>query len=278
MPKKITYYTFGEAIHTTSVSFPNTTNNRPQTTNKTLKLALISDIHANLAALEAVLHHLDQQAPDAIYCLGDLVGYGPQPNEVIDIIRARNIPCVEGNHDAGVSGRMPLDHFREPNRSVIDWTRKNLTPENLAFLKSLPLTLSPELHSSGIPHLASRILLVHASPIEPQKWHYLNSAVKCRQVLEAVSADIVCVGHTHIPGIVANELGVFGMEKGYRYVVNPGAVGQSRDEDPRAAYAILDLDAFTCTFHRLSYPVSETLDAYRALGMDTATGKRLLHL
>lgn len=236
-----------------------------------MKLALISDIHANLAALEAVLHHLDAQAPDAVYCLGDLVGYGPQPNEVIDIIRARNIPCVEGNHDAGATGHMPLEHFREPNRSVIDWTRKNLTPTNLAFLKSLPLTIDVNTtHHS--------LLTTHASPIEPHKWHYLNSAVKCRKVLETVSADIVCVGHTHIPGLVANELGVFGMEKGYRYVLNPGAVGQSRDEDPRAAYAILDLDAFTCTFHRVSYPVSETLDAYRALGMDTATGMRLLHL
>ncbi len=244
-----------------------------------MKVALISDIHANLAALEAVLKHLDQQAPDAIYCLGDLVGYGPQPNEVIDIIRARNIPCVEGNHDAGVTGHMPLDHFREPNRSVIDWTRKNLTPENLAYLKSLPLTRTVEFDPIPTSHVPRpTVYVVHASPVEPHKWQYLNSAVKCRQALDAVPHDIVCVGHTHIPGIVANELGVFGMEKGYRYVVNPGAVGQSRDEDPRAAYAILDLDAFTCTFHRISYPVSETLDAYRALGMDTATGMRLMHL
>lgn len=236
-----------------------------------MKIALISDIHANLAALEAILKHLDAQAPDAVFCLGDLVGYGPQPNEVIDIIRARNIPCVEGNHDAGVTGRMPLDHFREPNRSVIAWTRANITPENLAFLRSQELTKSVDLSDL-------RILLVHSSPVEPHKWHYLNSAVKCRAVLEQVPQDLVCVGHTHIPGLVADELGVIGMERGYRYVVNPGAVGQTRDEDTRAAYAILDLDAFTCTFHRVSYLIEETLDAYRVMGVDRATAKRLLHV
>jgi putative phosphoesterase len=236
-----------------------------------MKIALISDIHANLAALEAILKHLDAQAPDAVFCLGDLVGYGPQPNEVIDIIRARNIPCVEGNHDAGVTGRMPLDHFREPNRSVIAWTRANITPENLAFLRSQELTKSVDLSDL-------RILLVHSSPVEPHKWHYLNSAVKCRAVLEQVPQDLVCVGHTHIPGLVADELGVIGMERGYRYVVNPGAVGQTRDEDTRAAYAILDLEAFTCTFHRVSYLIEETLDAYRVMGVDRATAKRLLHV
>ena len=257
-----------------------------------MRLALISDLHANLAAFEAVLAHLDAQAPDAIVCLGDLVGYGPQPNEVMDLVRKRGIPCVEGNHDAGVTGRMPLGHFREPNQSVIQWTRDHLTPDNLAFLQSLPLTISvsgekgaclPVGRSgveSGFPPLTTHhsLLFVHSSPIEPEKWTYLNSAVKCRQVMEQVDADLVFVGHTHIQGLVAAELGVFGFEKGERYVVNPGAVGQNRDGDPRAGYAMLDLDAWTCDFHKISYPVQETLDAYRSLGMDAATGRRLLHV
>lgn len=243
-----------------------------------MKLALISDIHANLPALEAVLRHLDAQSPDAIFCLGDLVGYGPQPNEVVDLVRARNIPCVEGNHDAGVSGRMPLDHFREPNRSVIAWTRANLTADNMAFLKGLTLLHEAEFPLPGVERPASRILFAHSSPVEPHKWSYLNSAIKCRAVLEQVPQDLVCVGHTHIPGLVADELGVIGMEAGYRYVINPGAIGQTRDEDTRAAYAILDLVAFTCTFHRVAYAIEETLEAYHAMGVDRATGKRLLHV
>lgn len=243
-----------------------------------MKLALISDIHANLPALEAVLKHLDAQSPDAIFCLGDLVGYGPQPNEVIDLIRARNIPCVEGNHDAGVTGRMPVDHFREPNRSVISWTRSNITPENMAFLKALELTKESDYPASGVERQSYRALFVHSSPIEPQKWSYLNSAVKCRAVLEQVPHDLVFVGHTHIPGIVADELGVMGMEAGYRYVINPGAVGQTRDEDTRAAYAVVDMAAFTCTFHRVAYAIEETLEAYHGMGVDRATAKRLLHV
>ena len=260
---------------------PPTTHHPPP-----LRLALISDLHANLAAFEAVLAHLDAQAPDAIVCLGDLVGYGPQPNEVVDLVRKRGIPCVEGNHDAGVNGRMPVGHFREPNQSVIQWTRDHLTPDNLAFLQSLPLildasclppTTNPACRQAGT-NTPTTILFVHSSPIEPEKWTYLNSAVKCRQVMEQVDADLVFVGHTHIQGFVAAELGVFGFEKGERYVVNPGAVGQNRDGDPRAGYAMLDLDAWTCDFHKISYPVQETLDAYRSLGMDAATGRRLLHV
>ena len=241
--------------------------------------ALISDLHANLAAFEAVLTHIDAQAPDAIVCLGDLVGYGPQPNEVVDLVRKRGIPCVEGNHDAGVNGRMPVGHFREPNQSVIKWTRDHLTPANLAFLQSLPLMLDASCLSPTTHHQPpTKVLFVHSSPIEPEKWSYLDSAVKCRRVMEQVDADLVCVGHTHIHGIVAAELGVFGFEKGERYVVNPGAVGQNRDGDLRAGYAMLDLVAWTCDFHKISYPVQETLDAFRSLGMDDATGRRLLHV
>jgi predicted phosphodiesterase len=230
-----------------------------------------------------VLKHIDAQAPDAIVCLGDLVGYGPQPNEVVDLVRARNIPCVEGNHDAGVNGRMPLGHFREPNQSVIQWTRDHLSAANMDYLKSLPLTISVSGESgveSGFPPLTTHhsLLFTHSSPIDPEKWTYLNSAVKCRQVLEQVDADLVCVGHTHIHGFIAAELGVFGFEKGERYVVNPGAVGQNRDGDPRAGYAMLDLEAWTCVFHKVSYPLQGTLDAYRALGMDADTGRRLLHV
>lgn len=244
-----------------------------------MKLALISDIHANLAAFEAVLWHIDTQAPDAIVCLGDLVGYGPQPNEVIDIIRARNIPCVEGNHDAGVTGRMPLDHFRAPNRSVIAWTRDNLSPENRTFLQSLPLILDASCLPPPTSHLPpTSILFVHSSPVSPENWTYLDSAIKCRRVMEEVDAELICVGHTHIRGLLAANLGVFGFEKGERYIVNPGAVGQNRDGDPRAGYAILDLKAWTCTFEKITYIIEDTLDAFSELGIDNPTARRLLNV
>ncbi len=236
-----------------------------------MRIALISDLHANRPATEAVLAHIDRQKPDAIYCLGDLVGYGPEPAAVIELIRSRGIPCVEGNHDAGVNGHMPADHFREPNRSLIIRTRELLGPDQLAYLRDLPLTR--ELETDGL-----RLIFTHASPVQPERWNYLNSAVKCRQVLGQVPHDIVFVGHTHIPSVVAAELGVFGVEKGMRYVMNPGAIGQNRDGDLRAAYGLFDTTAFTWTPFRVPYPVEETLGAYTALGIDRDTAERLLHV
>jgi len=248
-----------------------------------MKIALISDIHGNLVALQAVLKKADALSPDAIVCMGDLVGYGPQPNEVIDIIRQRNIPCVEGNHDAAITGRMPLGFFREPNQTLLKWTMDHLTEENTRYLKGLPLTwTSAGLRDAGYPgfegvddHL---FMMVHASPYRPERWSYLNSAVLCRKALEHIPHTFCFVGHTHIPGVVANELGVFGMEPGFRYVVNPGAVGQSRDSDQRASFILLDTDAFTFTIHRVDYTIDRTLAAFDAQGFDMSTRKRLLHV
>lgn len=248
-----------------------------------MKIALISDIHGNLTALETVLDKIDLINPDLILCMGDLVGYGPQPNEVIEIIRERNIPCVEGNHDAGVIGRMPFGFFREPNQSVLRWTADNLTPENMSYLKSLKLTITSEELQELRPDLdwsdAGKFMLVHASPSHPERWEYLNSAVSCRKALEEFPQyDFIFVGHTHIPAVVANELGVFGLERGFRFVINPGAVGQNRDGDPRACFGILDTATFSYAPYRIDYPLNSTLQAYEKLGLEPRTGRRLLHV
>lgn len=248
-----------------------------------MKIALISDIHGNLPAFEAVLKRLDALKPDAIVCMGDLVGYGPQPNEVIDIIRERNIPCVEGNHDAAITGRMPLAFFREPNQSLLRWTIDALNAENTRFLKELPLTLtSAQLRDSGNPAFEGvtdqLFMIAHASPVQPERWTYLNSAVLCRKVLEQIPHTFCFVGHTHVPGVAANELGVFGMEPGFRYVINPGAVGQSRDSDKRASFGILDTEAFSYTPYRVDYNTHLTLAAFDAQEFDQGTRRRLLHL
>ena len=137
-----------------------------------MKLALISDIHANTEALKAVLSKLDELAPDKIICLGDLVGYGPFPNECIELIRQREIPVVLGNHDAAITGAQSLDLFRDPNRSLLKWTIDQITPENFSFLKELPLTLNFD-----------NWIAAHASPSDPHKWPYMDSAVKCRKLV-----------------------------------------------------------------------------------------------
>lgn len=248
-----------------------------------MKIALISDIHGNLAALESVLKRIDLLMPDAILCMGDLVGYGPQPNEVIDIIRERNIPCVEGNHDAAITGRMPLGFFREPNQSLLKWTIENLSAENTQFLKGLPLKFTSgqlrETNHEAFSDVADDLFVVaHASPVQPERWTYLNSAVLCRKVLEVTPQTFCFVGHTHVPGVVANELGVFGMEPGFRYVVNPGAVGQSRDDDKRASFGLLNTEKFTYTPYRVEYLVDRTIRAYDTQGLSTSDRKRLLQI
>lgn len=245
-----------------------------------MKLALISDLHANLAATEAVFERIDALNPDAIVCMGDLVGYGPQPNEVIDLVRRRDIPCVLGNHDGAVVGSVPLRVFTEPNNTVLRWTQKNLRPDNIIWLRNLRLTMTSAdlklLHPkfSGVDE--NLFYMVHASPMQPDRWIYLNSTQLCRQALEIVPQTFCFVGHTHVPGVVANELGIFGLEPGYRFVINPGSVGQSRDVDRRPSFMMLDTDRYEYQLYRVEYDIEATIYAYDDIGIDEKSSRMLL--
>lgn len=232
-----------------------------------MRLALISDIHANLPALKAVLARLDELGFDELLCLGDVVGYGAQPAECLDMILDREIPCLLGNHDAGVAGLLDLDHFREPNRSIIRWTTKTLKQSHLYFLQEFPLI------TGGFDGLWTA---AHASPVKPGSWPYLNTASVCRSVLEQVPETFVFVGHTHVPGLVADEIGVFGVQPGHRYVINPGSVGQSRDGDPRASAGIFDFEAYQWQPFRVEYDVEEALRAFPVAGFTMEQGRQLL--
>jgi len=232
-----------------------------------MKLGIVSDIHGNLPALEQCLEVLDQEGVDKIICLGDTVGYGPYPNECLDILRERSIPSVLGNHDAGAIGELTIKFFREPNASLLKWTGKNLTPGNHDFLSNLPFIME----NNGW-------IAAHSSPVQPEKWRYLRSAVTCRKLLEEIDQEICFVGHTHIPGVVASEIGVFNLQKGFKYVINPGSVGQSRDEDKRASCGVFDMEAFTYQNYRVEYEVKDTLRGYERIGINNTDARRLLHL
>jgi len=232
-----------------------------------MKIGLLSDIHGNLPALQVCLHKLNEKKADLIICLGDTVGYGPFPNECLDTLRQRQIPSVLGNHDAAAIGKLTLNIFREPNASLLKWTAKNLRGENQAYLLKLPLTIENE-----------NWIAAHSSPVNPERWQYLRSAITCRSILKKMDQDICFVGHTHIPGVVANEIGIFNLKKGYKYVINPGSVGQSRDEDYRASCGIFDVDAFTYQNYRLEYDIKDTLKGYERIGITYIDARRLLHL
>jgi predicted phosphodiesterase len=251
-----------------------------------VKIALISDIHGNMPALQAVLAEIDRMGVDMILCLGDIVGYGPQPAECIEILMGRNIMSVMGNHEACVVGLLNERFFGEPNRGLLKWTRDILKPEHLEWLERLPMTIQgsiakSENHSErdlSDPIAVFSYVASHSSPKNPESWEWLDSAIRCREILDEFRVDFIFVGHTHIPALIANEMGVFGLELGYSYLINPGSVGQSRDHDRRASFGILDTGAFTYKNHRVEYDVHSVKAAFRELGYSDFQIKRLLNV
>jgi diadenosine tetraphosphatase ApaH/serine/threonine PP2A family protein phosphatase len=231
----------------------------------TVQCLVISDIHANLAALEAVLD--DAPDFDELWCLGDLVGYGPKPNECIERIRGFPHTSLAGNHDWAALGKLSLSSFNAIARVANEWTQGELTASSRNYLNGL----SPSLQRGDFT-------LAHGSPREPV-WEYIMDASTAYRNFEYFSTPVCLVGHTHVPVLFTldeehdradvllpplPEPVELGPE---RVIVNPGSVGQPRDGDPRASYAFLDTDEMTWEFHRGSYPIGITQERMRAKGL-----------
>ena len=238
-----------------------------------MRVAVLSDIHANLHGLEAVLEAIDADPPDELWCLGDLVGYGPRPNEVVELVRERAQLCLVGNHDLGVLGRLDLDEFSSDAAVVARWTRTVLLDENRAFLEGL----EPQAK-------AERAELFHASPRDPV-WEYVISEETALAALEMTISPLVLVGHSHIAlsvalahgdlsGAVAPEGTEAPLDEA-RWLLNPGSVGQPRDGDPRAAWLELDLDEWRATYHRVPYDIEGAAAAIRAARLPDSLAERL---
>jgi predicted phosphodiesterase len=266
------------------------------------RVLVISDIHANQAALESVLAAAAGRY-DTIWCLGDLVGYGPRPNECIEIVRERAALCVMGNHDWAVLGRpgINVDDFNPQARQAVLWTRDELKPDNRRYLESLADTplQPPDTQQQSI-------LVTHASPREPV-WEYILTPTVALENFATFDERVCLVGHTHKPAIYrwqyfhmpldgddvvaadadngvddsgnGNGKGMATVEylqprtdgpihlatsEVQRLIVNPGSVGQPRDNDARAAYALLDLQRMTWTYTRVAYPIELTQNQMRA--------------
>jgi len=235
-----------------------------------VRVAVLSDIHANLAALEAVLAAVDLDPPDEIWCLGDLVGYGARPNECCAIVRERATTCLGGNHDLAVRGTIDLSDFSGDAGIAAEWTRGVITPESLAFLETL--------ETEGTAH---DVALYHGSARDPV-WEYVLSDEAAAMTLMLTGARTVLVGHSHVALAVAPPLAGGLAPHGTaidlaasRWLLNPGSVGQPRDGDPRAAYLRLELDAQTATFQRVEYDVERTQREIRAAGLPEALARRL---
>lgn len=228
-----------------------------------MRVLVISDIHANLVALEAVLEDAHGEY-DVVWCLGDLVGYGPNPNECVERVRSlAGLRCLVGNHDRAAIGEIDLDAFNLDARLAIAWTQEALTSGTIDYLQNLP---EYEVHGD--------FTLVHGSPRQPV-WEYVLDRHVAAQNFRHFETVCCLVGHTHSP-VAFRQVGGTSAElapnyrqpldlRGDRYILNPGSVGQPRDGDPDAAYALLDLEALTWLACRASYDVAETqlrMEAY----------------
>jgi predicted phosphodiesterase len=238
-----------------------------------VRVAVVSDIHGNLHALEAVLESIDQDAPDEIWCLGDLVGYGPRPNRCCAVVAERADVCLIGNHDLAVLGRLDLEIFAPDAAVSAAWTAGILEPEARAFLEAGETKGERE----GVG-------LFHASPRDPV-WEYVLSPGVAYASLAETPQDVVLVGHSHVAlsfGLANTTLATAaeGTEvalAGDRWLLNPGSVGQPRDGDPKAAWLFLDLEAKQASFRRNAYDIAKTQAEIRERGLPEALAARLEH-
>ena len=237
-----------------------------------MRVAVISDIHANYHALEAVLAEIEAARVGVVWCLGDTVGYGPRPNKCCEIVQARAELCLVGNHDLVVLGELAVSDFNNEAAAAATWTAEVLTPEARAFLAHL----KPLATRDGVE-------LFHASARDPVGEYGLSEDAAWA-TFARTEAPVVLVGHSHVALAltfdgteVAGGLAPAGTEVDLsgRWLLNPGSVGQPRDGDPRAAWLLLDLERRFAQFHRVAYPVERTQEEMRERGLPRALAARL---
>ena len=239
-----------------------------------MRILVMSDIHANYTALEAVLK--DAGTVDETWCLGDLVGYGPDPNAVVEEVREiKNLTCLMGNHDVAVVGRMSLETFNGDAKRSLQYHEKVLSASNLEFIKSLPSKTK----------VRGEATMAHGSPRDPL-WEYILNAMTASLNFSHFDTPWCFVGHSHIQCLFAQhpETERVAVEQTVpdttiklhpKLILNPGSVGQPRDRDPRAAYAIYDTEARTWTPKRVMYNIAEVQERIRASGLPEKHAARI---
>ena len=239
-----------------------------------MRIAIVSDVHGNRHAFDAVLEEADTGGCDELWCLGDLVGYGAEPDACVQRAQAHAAVCLAGNHDLAVLGVLDLGIFSAGARTAVEWTQQVIAEPSLAFLR----TLAPA-------SVAEQVGLYHASPRDPV-WEYVLSPLQAELSMDVQQHRVCVVGHTHIAlsfgrpepgsttGQTRSEGEVLQLGQG-EWLLNPGSVGQPRDGDSRAAWLELDLDAWTATYRRVEYDVPGAAAAIHAAGLPASLAERL---
>ncbi|RMG61256.1 MAG: metallophosphoesterase [Deltaproteobacteria bacterium] len=242
-----------------------------------MKVAVISDVHSNMDALSVVLDDIEGEGVAQVWCLGDLVGYNAEPDACIEEVRKRCTYVVLGNHDAAVAGHFEPLHFNLAARAAVEWTRKVLKRDNLAYLDRLPSARS----------VTEEILLVHGSPSDPEAYimGISQAESELQYLFQRLRKRICFFGHTHVPvlygmtrsGEVFHEPGEgeVRLDQENLYLINPGSVGQPRDGDPRASYLVLDLRELTVKWVRLVYDVDSAQEKVLRAGLPEFLASRL---
>jgi predicted phosphodiesterase len=277
------------------------------------RVAIFGDIHANLEALEAVLADAKGEGIANFACTGDLVGYCANPSECLEIVKALNCPVVKGNHDEYAATDVSLKDFTLHAMNALIWTREHLNPEERAWLDALPMqtdvlttkntkdtkkesggtlgsvSAAPPEESLRSPRLCEEsINLVHSSMFEPQSWKYIIKQSEAEKVLPMQKPDVVFFGHTHVPSsyafhpdsgefksTVPMTEGVLELDEGWKWLLNPGSVGQPRDHDPRAAYLIYYPNSNMIEFRRVEYDFRKTAKKIVEAGLPDRNAQRL---
>jgi predicted phosphodiesterase len=241
-----------------------------------MRIAIVSDIHGNRQAFEAVLDAIEVSDCEEMWCLGDLVGYGADPDACVTLARENAAVCLAGNHDLGVRGSLPLEQFSRGAALAATWTQDTITPQTLEYLNQLEPS-----------NLDEAVGLYHASPRDPV-WEYVLSPLQAELCLDIQPQRVALIGHSHValsfsrfPGAPASgetrpadqELDISSGE----WLLNPGSVGQPRDGDPRAAWLELDLDNWRALYRRIDYDVAAAGAAIRAAQLPDSLAERLLY-
>lgn len=245
------------------------------------KIAVISDIHGNLHALEAVLRDIELKKPDEIWCLGDIVGYGAFPSECLELVKSHCSVILAGNHDLASCGALNLEDFNYEAREAIEWTAERLLPEEVEFLKRLSPMAEVEVDGS-------KFILAHGSPLNPV-WEYVLTPyelLKCFYFLEENSQNVCLIGHSHIqfyadyaenPPQIKKPDEKIDIGPDQKYVLNPGSVGQPRDYDSRAAYLLISFESENvyASFYRVEYDIEAAAMAIIEEGLPIFLAQRL---
>ena len=241
-----------------------------------MRFAFVSDIHANLEALEAVFKDIEGQDVDEVICLGDIVGYGANPNECADLVRQKCTYILLGNHDAAAVNLLATHHFNSHAKIAIEWTSANLNNDVRSFLLSLPLVLTRE-----------TLTLVHSTPYEPNMWYYITSLEEAAFNFQYFDTQVCLVGHTHIPIMIvldekkevyvhqASQINLHDIKES-RILINVGSIGQPRDRNPDSCYAILDTILGDFFYRRVPYNIEKAQAKMKKIKMPEFLINRLI--